>query len=111
MVANNPQNSQSSQTPQKRPNPPPIRRDWLGKTLAGIVLGAVLAFFGSALFVQLNPDLPLAVRGQLAMWMVAPLWLSVLGGVYFFSSGARAWGSLTTLCILVAGAFYALRLS
>lgn len=102
---------QNPQIPQTTNTPRPIRRDWLAKTLAGIVLGAVLAFFGSALFAQLNPDLPLSVRGQLAMWMVAPLWLGVLGGVYFFTSGARAWGSLTTLCILVAGAFYALRLS
>lgn len=90
---------------------PPIRRDWLSKTLAGLVLGAVLALGGSGLFLQFSTDMPLSVRGQLAMWMVPPIWLGVLGGVFFFASGLRAWLWLGGTGALVLGALSALRLS
>ncbi|MCK6395147.1 hypothetical protein [Zoogloea sp.] len=87
---------------------PPIQRDWLSKTLAGLVLGAVLAFALSGLFSRLNAGMPLSVRGQLAMWMVPPIWLGVLSGVYFFSSGLRAWLWLGMAAAGLAGAFYLL---
>jgi len=75
-----------------RPEPTrPIRRDWIAKTLAGLLFGGVLAFACSSVFATLTTTLPLAVRGQLAMWLVPPVWLGVLGGVYFFASGRRAW--------------------
>lgn len=90
---------------------PPIRRDWLAKTLAGFLFGAVLAFACSGLFVQLNADMPLSARGQLAMWMVPPVWLGVLGGVYFFASGLRAWLWLGAAGALAWGLLFALRLS
>lgn len=86
---------------------PAVRRDWVGKTLAGLVLGGVIAFGCTGLFVQLNADMPLSVKGQLAMWMVAPIWLGILSGVYFFSSGLRAWLWLGAAGALVLGAFYA----
>lgn len=86
----------------------PVQRDWLSKTLAGFVLGAVLAIACSGLFSRLNAAMPLAVRGQLAMWMVPPVWLGVLGGVYFFSSGVRAWLWLGAAGAFVTGAFYLL---
>jgi hypothetical protein len=89
--------------------PPPIRRDWLAKTLAGFLLGAVLALGCSGLFVQLNAAMPLAVRGQLAMWMVPPVWLGVLGGSYFFASGVRAWLWLGGASVLVVGTLVVLR--
>lgn len=92
-------------------NLPPIRRDWLSKTLAGFVLGAVLALGCSGLFLQFNADMPLSVRGQLAMWMVPPVWLGVLGGVFFFASGLRAWLWLGGAGALVLGALSALHLS
>lgn len=86
----------------------PVQRDWLSKTLAGFVLGAVLAIACSGLFSRLNAAMPLAVRGQLAMWMVPPVWLGVLGGVYFFSNGVRAWLWLGAAGAFVTGAFYLL---
>ncbi|MBV2160525.1 hypothetical protein [Achromobacter denitrificans] len=94
----------------KRPHPP-IRRDWLAKTLAGLLLGAVLAFVCSGLFSAAYPDMPLSVRGQLAMWMVPPVWLGVLSGVYFFASGLRAWLWLGGASALAAGLLFVLRLS
>lgn len=87
----------------------PIRRDWWSKTVAGLVCGAVLAFAGSGLLVVSLADLPLSVRGQLAMWLVPPLWLGVLSGVYFFSSGRRAWLWLGGASVLAAGLLFALR--
>ncbi|MDD2987458.1 MAG: hypothetical protein PHI64_00730 [Zoogloea sp.] len=86
----------------------PIQRDWLSKTLAGLVLGAILALACSGLFARLNTAMPLGVRGQLAMWMVPPVWLGVLGGVYFFSSGVRAWLWLGAASAFVTGVFYLL---
>lgn len=90
---------------------PPIRRDWVSKSLAGFLLGAVLAFAASALFNALSADLPMSVRGQLAMWLVPPVWLGVLGGVYFFASGLRAWLWLGGASALLLGLLLALRLS
>lgn len=69
----------------------PFRRDWISKTLAGLLLGLGLAFGLSGLFLALCAEMPPSVRAQLGMWMVMPIWVGVLGSVYFFSSGARAW--------------------
>ena len=52
----------------------------------------------------------LSIRGQLAMWMVPPIWLGVLSGVYFFANGVRAWLWLGGAGLLVCGAFLILRL-
>jgi hypothetical protein len=68
-----------------------LSRDWLAKSLAGTLLGLAIALALSALFTHFNADMPLAVRAQLAMWMVVPLWLGILSGVFLFSSGRRAW--------------------
>lgn len=92
-------------------NDAPVRRDWLSKTLAGFVLGAVLAFCASALFSVLNGDMPLAVRGQLTMWMIPPIWIGILGGVYFFTSGVRAWLWLGVASVLACGLLVASRIA
>lgn len=68
-----------------------LRRDWCAKTLAGTVLGFALALIASGLFSTLAKDIPAGIRAQLAMWMVVPIWVAVLGGVYAFASGLRAW--------------------
>ena len=85
--------------------PVSIRRDWCAKTLAGTVLGFALALIASDLFSTLANDIPAAIRAQLAMWMVVPLWVAVLGGVYAFASGLRAWCWLgaVTLGLYAAG--------
>jgi hypothetical protein len=80
-----------------------IRRDWLAKTLAGVLLGFTLAVGCSGLLNWLVADLPLSGRGQLIMWMIAPVWMGALAGVYFFRSGVRAWGWLAAANLLVFG--------
>lgn len=89
----------------------PIQRDWVSKSLAGLLLGSVLGFAGSALFAQLFSHIPLATRGQLAMWMAPTLWLAVLSGVYFFASGRKAWCWLGGGSVLLVGLVLALRLA
>ncbi|OZI30976.1 hypothetical protein CAL29_23780 [Bordetella genomosp. 10] len=74
-----------------RRKPAPIRRDWVSKTLAGTLLGLTLAMAASGIYSQFAANTPLPIRGQLMMWMVPPIWLGTLSGVYFFTSGARAW--------------------
>lgn len=91
--------------------PAPIRRDWLSKTLAGLLLGLVLAFAASAWLATLLSGLPISERGQLAMWSVPPVWLGVLSGVYFFASGGRAWRWLGGVSLLAWGGLLALRLT
>lgn len=84
--------------------PPPIQRDWVSKTLAGALLGFTLGLGCSGLFTWLSPDMGLSVRGQLAMWMVPPIWLLTFGCVYFIASGRRAWLWLGGANALVFGA-------
>jgi hypothetical protein len=66
-------------------------RDWGSKTLAGALLGLSFALACSAIFARLAGGVAPQIRAQLTMWMVTPIWLSVLGGTYFFASGRRAW--------------------
>lgn len=89
--------------------PAPVQRDWVSKTLAGTLLGLALALGASGVFSQLNAAMPLPVRGQLAMWMVPPLWLGTLGLVYFFQSGLRAWLWLGGANLLAYGALWGLK--
>lgn len=86
-----------------------IRRDWLAKTLAGLLLGLVLALAASGLFVHFASGIASSVRVQLSMWLVMPVWLGVLGGSYFFHSGARAWLWLGAAAIILVGGLAAVR--
>jgi hypothetical protein len=87
-----------------------IAPDWLSKTLAGTLLGFTLAIGCAGLFNWLAADMPLSIRGQLAMWLTAPVWMGVLSGVYFFRSGKRAWVWLGGANLLVFGFLLATRL-
>ncbi|MFT3814676.1 MAG: hypothetical protein QM740_15070 [Acidovorax sp.] len=89
--------------------PAPVRRDWVSKTLAGALLGLALAVSASGLFAALAAAMPLPLRGQLAMWMVPPVWLLTWSAVYFFQSGARAWAWLAAVNLLALGAWQALK--
>lgn len=90
--------------------PGSVARDWLSKTLAGALLGFALAIACSGILSWALSNLSLPIRGQLAMWLVAPVWLGVLSGVYFFRSGARAWAWLGGANLLAFGALAATRL-
>ena len=105
--------AESAQSPASRPagrTPSvPIRVDWLSKTLAGLVLGLTLALTASAILMVPLADLPLAVSGQLAMWLVPPVWLGTLSLVYFFASGWRAWAWLSGANVLALGLWWLAR--
>ena len=88
----------------------PIRRDWVAKTLAGALMGFLLALACSGLFVYFNPDMAMSPRGQLAMWIVPPITLLTLGACYFFSSGLRAWLWLGGVNVVFCGALFILRM-
>ena len=86
-----------------------VQTDWMSKTLAGTLLGFGLGVGCSGLFSALAASLPLAIRGQLAMWLVAPIWVGCLSCVYFFHSGRSAWAWLAAANLLVFGIQAALR--
>lgn len=88
---------------------PAIRTDWLSKTLAGLLLGLSLALIASGLLMVRLDGMPLPVSGQLAMWLVPPVWLLVLSLVYFFRSGLRAWAWLLAANALALGLWWWLR--
>lgn len=89
-----------------RGRPRPIRPDWVSKTLAGLLLGFSLAVIAAGLLMTMLEGMPLPVSGQLAMWLVPPLWLGVLSFVYFFSSGLRAWAWLSGANAVMLGVWY-----
>lgn len=93
----------------RRGKPRPVRTDWLSKTLAGLLLGFSLSIIASGLLMTQLRDLPVAVSGQLAMWLVPPVWLLVLAGVYFFASGMRAWAWLLGANALALGLWWLIR--
>ncbi|WP_081005816.1 hypothetical protein, partial [Achromobacter xylosoxidans] len=79
---------------------------WISKTLAGALLGFVLALGASAALAAMTRGIPLVTRSQLAMWLVPPVWLGVLSTVYFFRSGPRAWAWLGGACAVLYGALF-----
>ncbi len=66
---------------------------WFGKSCAGLLLGLGLALAASGLFAWLTPG---GVPGgdgkiQVVMWLIAPLWATVLCFVHLFRDTRRAW--------------------
>ncbi|ATQ66788.1 MULTISPECIES: hypothetical protein [Methylosinus] len=89
----------------------PFRRDIVSKSLAGVVLGFALALALVGLFARLGPQgLEGGNKYQLVMWMIAPIWLSVLAFVFLFRSGLRAWLWLGGASLLAHGGLHACRL-
>lgn len=79
----------------------PVRADWWSKSAAGLLLGLALGLLAGNFVALLGAPLPPPVRAQLAMWVVVPVWFTVLGTVYLFRSGIRAWAWLSAA--LLAG--------
>lgn len=86
-------------------------RHWFGKTCAGTVLGFSLALALSGLFALLSPGGLVMHEGKLqfTMWLLPPLWATVLGGVYLFRDSLRAWLWLGAANLLAFGLFWSLR--
>jgi hypothetical protein len=83
-------------------------RDWFGKVSAATLLGFTLALALTCTFAAIfsDGDGYFTAQGQLAMWLVSPIWCLILGLCFLFRSGARAWGWLA-LANVVAWAAYA----
>jgi len=79
---------------------PALRNDWLSKSVAGTLLGLALGLLAGNYVALFGANMAPPVRAQLAMWAVAPVWLGVLGGVFLFRSGARAWAWLAGVLIV-----------
>jgi hypothetical protein len=69
-----------------------LSRDWLSKTLAGVIGGFGLAIASSGLLACLTPGaLDEQNKFQVAMWLVPPVWIGVMSGSFVFRSGRHAW--------------------
>lgn len=85
--------SQASITPdhdyqRKKPKSQP---DWWQKSLAGVVLGYAIALAISGLFAWLGYggiDAPQKV--QFNMWIISPIWLTILSFSFMFPTGVSA---------------------
>jgi hypothetical protein len=76
---------------------------WLAKSLAGVLLGFVLALQASTVFVRLaTGDMAPPALAQLAMCMVPPVWLAVASVCFVFDTGLRAWLWLGGACLAMA---------
>lgn len=80
---------------------------WFGKVSAAVVLGFALTIALTSTFAALfsTGDSYFTAQGQMAMWLVAPIWCAILSFCFFFQSGARAWFWLA-LANLFAWALY-----
>ncbi|MCF2909402.1 hypothetical protein L1285_13845 [Pseudoalteromonas sp. DL2-H2.2] len=85
----------------------PIQADWLSKTLAGLIGGALLSFSIIGLFAWFGPSglnsslsgTELLWKTQFNMWLSVPIWLLIISFTYLFRTGAQAW-----FCLLSASA-------
>ncbi|MBS0224294.1 MAG: hypothetical protein JSR91_26535 [Proteobacteria bacterium] len=84
-------------------------RHWFGKSSAGLVLGLLLAVAMSGLFRKLFgvEEAFFSIKGQLAMWLIAPIWAAVLSFCFLFSSSLRAWIGLAAANAVLWGALWA----
>jgi hypothetical protein len=70
----------------------PLSRDWISKTLAGVICGFGLAIALSGLLACLTPGgLAVQDKQQVAMWLVPPVWIAAMSVAFAFRSGTRAW--------------------
>lgn len=83
-------------------------RDWFGKAAAAVILGFTLALALTCTFQTLfsRGDAYFSAQGQMAMWLMSPIWCALLGLCFLFRSTARAWAWLAAANLL-AWALYA----
>lgn len=83
-------------------------RDWFGKVSAAVILGFPLALALTCGFQALfsRGDAYFSAPGQMAMWLMAPIWCALLSLCFLFRSTVRAWAWLAA-ANLIAWALYA----
>lgn len=85
-------------------------RHWFGKASAGVVLGYALSVALSGVIALATPG-GFAGEGkvQFTMWMIAPVWANVLGFVFLFRDGVRAWAWLGAATAAAFGLLWAMK--
>jgi hypothetical protein len=81
----------ATSSPTSSPRAEPIQRDWLAKSLAGVLAGFAFAMGCSGLLLAALGSFPPPLRAQFAMWLVVPVWLGALASCFAARSGLRAW--------------------
>ncbi|WP_264819554.1 hypothetical protein, partial [Acetobacter tropicalis] len=78
---------------------------------AAVVAGAVLTVgIMGVVGVLCHADgSPRTLSAQFLLWLVPPVWCSLLGACFLFRSGRQAWGVLAVANVLVWGLFFAIR--
>jgi len=78
-----------------------IRPDWWSKSLAGGLLGLLLAFALVGLFAWLGPGgINAPDKVQFNMWIISPIWLTLFSLTYLFRSGRDAWAYLGSATLM-----------
>lgn len=94
-------------TPEQRQK---IQPTWLGKSLAGAVLGLALAYILIAFFAWYGPGgIDAQDKVQFNMWMIPTLWLTIFSFTYLFNSARQAWLILGGANIILYSIFLLLR--
>lgn len=86
-------------------------RNWFGKVSAAVVLGFTLTLALTCTFAVLfsRGDSYFTAQGQMAMWLVSPIWCLILSLCFLFRSGARAWGWLAVANVVAWAAYVGAR--
>lgn len=87
-------------------------RDWFGKVSAALVPGFALSLALSCTFGALfsRGDAFFSAQGQIAMWLMAPIWSALLSLCFLFRSTARAWTWMAKANLLAWTLYAAARL-
>lgn len=88
-----------------------FQSDWYSKSLVGLLLGFTLAVAVAGIFAWGGTGgIAMPNKSQFVIWLIAPVWLSVLAGVYMFQSARQAliWlGAINIVAYLVLSALKA----
>lgn len=87
-------------------------KDWFGKASAAVVLGFTLTLALTCTFAVLfsRGDSYFTPQGQMAMWLVSPIWALILSFCFLFRSGARAWAWLALANVAAWAVYVAARI-
>ena len=87
-----------------------IQPHWWLKTSAGLILGLTLSYALIGTFAWYGPGgIDAAVKVQFNMWMISPIWLTILTFSYLFKTGLKAIIYLGSANIIAYAIFFFLR--
>ncbi len=86
-----------------------LHNDWLSKTVAGLILGFTAALGLSGVFLLIVSEMNRSASAQLVMWLLSPMWLTLLSTVYLFRNGLWAWSWLALLNVMVYALFFLIK--